>query len=63
MPIFDKPEGFAAKFLSRKESLFKQSNLFDGSKKEKEKELGRELTRSEIDDLFSQLNPNNPDKD
>tara|TARA_Y100000592_G_scaffold49880_1_gene79015 strand:+ start:2758 stop:2937 length:180 start_codon:yes stop_codon:yes gene_type:complete len=26
MPIFDKPKGFAAKFLSKKSSLFTQKN-------------------------------------
>tara|TARA_R110002012_G_scaffold78406_1_gene199768 strand:+ start:1045 stop:1251 length:207 start_codon:yes stop_codon:yes gene_type:complete len=35
----------------------------DDEVKKLEKKLGRKLTRSEIDNLYSQLNPNNPDKD
>ena len=43
MPIFDKPKGFAAKFLSKKESLFKQSDPFGNSEEYKKKKKQKEL--------------------
>jgi|TARA_R100000084_G_scaffold108000_2_gene69517 hypothetical protein len=32
-------------------------------KDEEDKKKEKDMTRSEIEDLYSQLNPNNPDKD
>ena len=44
-------------------SSFQKTTDKDDEVKKLEKKLGRKLTRSEIDDLFSQMNPNNPEKD
>ena len=46
-----------------KSAVFQKTTDKNDVVKKKEKELGRKLTRSEIEDLFSQMNPNNPEKD
>tara|TARA_R110002020_G_scaffold417589_1_gene626767 strand:+ start:1901 stop:2128 length:228 start_codon:yes stop_codon:yes gene_type:complete len=75
MPIFDKPKGFAAKFLSKNplnNGPFDQVEKLDLRKGAKEG--ATEVTQTVIKkkkvnekdrdyDTYSQLNPNNPDKD
>ena len=41
----------------------KKEASFEEEINKKEITKGKKLTRSEIEDLYSQLNPNNPDKD
>ena len=79
MPIFDKPKGFAAKFLSKNpmndgpfmQKKKKEEEILNMDPPDPDREDGGFETKEEYEawlkdkdyDTYSQLNPDNPEKD